>query len=122
MIWYIFAGDELRRDHKIIFPFFASFWKSYSNDDITFQTQLFQCESKLPPKYPGDSTKPNCTLTTKMTNIDRSLLEETVSPNGSTYYRLHYDLVVTLQAASAVMKFSSEIDGKEMGSVVASYE
>lgn len=89
---------------------------------MIFKTRLVQCETKRPPKYPGDLTKVNCTLTTKVTNIDRSLLVEKVSPNGSIYHNLQFDIVVTLQAASAVMKFSTEIDGKEMGSVVASYE
>lgn len=57
-----------------------------------------------------------------MTGIDRSLLVEVVSPNGLTYYNIYYNLVITLQKASAVMKFSSEINGKETGSVVANYE
>lgn len=57
-----------------------------------------------------------------MSGIDRSLLVEVVSPNGLTYYNIYYNLVITLQKASAVMKFSSEINGKETGSVVANYE
>lgn len=57
-----------------------------------------------------------------MTGIDCSLLKEYSSPNGSIYYKLPLDLVATLQAGSAVLKFSSEFDGKETGSVEASYE
>lgn len=122
MTWYILAGDELRRDHRIIFPFYDSVWKGYSNDDLILEHELIQCETMRPPKYPGESTKVNCTLITNMTGIDRSLLVEVVSPNGLTYYNIYYNLVITLQKASAVMKFSSEINGKETGSLVANYE
>lgn len=122
MTWYIFEGDELKRDHKIIFSFSVSCWKDCSKDDMIFKVKLIQCGAKQPPNYPDDSTKIDCTLTTNMTGIDCSLLKEYSSPNGSIYYKLPLDLAVTLQAASAVMKFSSEVDGKETGSVEASYE
>lgn len=40
--------------------------------------------------------------------------------DGNKYVRIHYDIVINIQ--SAIMKFSLEIDGKEMGSVDVNYE
>ena len=44
----------------------------------------------------------------------------TSKKDGSTYYDVYFDLVVTL--SSAVMKFSAEVSGKEVGSVIAKYD
>jgi hypothetical protein len=52
--------------------------------------------------------------------MDRSLLREVVGVDGKNYVDVNYSLVVTL--SSAIMKFSLEVKGKEIGSVTAEYK
>lgn len=122
MTWYILAGEELKRDEKIKFPFYRSVGEKLADDELTFVDQLIQCESTHPATYPGQSTSVNCTLTADLRGINRDLLQKKTSANFKRYYDIEFDLVVTLEAASPVMKFSLEVGGQEMGSVKARYD
>lgn len=121
MTWYIYQGEDLKRDQKLKFPFYRSLEDGFSSDSLVFDDELIQCETLQPAKYPKEGlTRTNCQLTADLRNVDRSVFKKKMSLQNGTYYEVHYDLVVTIQAA--VMKFSLEIDGKEMGSVEALYE
>lgn len=63
--------------------------------------------------------KPNWLLTSGLRDVDRTRFRKYVGVDTMTYFKVHNDLVVTMQAA--VMKFSLEIGGKEMESVQAKY-
>ena len=121
-MWYILQGQDLKRNQKIMFSFFRTLEEGFDDDSLIFQTELLQCDAPHPPRYPTtDVTKVNCVLTADLRAVDRSLFMKTRMVDGTGYgYDVHFDLALTVE--TAVMKFSLEIGGREMGSVTASYE
>jgi hypothetical protein len=86
-----------------------------------FKDTLHMSEHIEQPRYPDHpSIKTNCKMTADLRKVDKAKFEREVGHDGKRYDIIDYDLVVTLQPA--VMKFSLEIDGEEMGSVAAKYE
>lgn len=120
MTWYITRGDDLVRDQTIRFPFYRRLSDGFSDSDLIFNDELIQCESKQPPTHPSSVTKINCILKADLRSVDRTQFRRMVGVDGKTYYDVHYDLAITMK--SAVMKFSLEIKGKEMGTVDAKYD
>ncbi|KAK3378394.1 Hsp70 family protein-like protein [Podospora didyma] len=121
MTWYIYSGEDLKRDQKIKFPFFRTLEDDFPDDDLLFDTELVESESKMPPTYPnpGIDTKTSCLCTSDLRTMDRSLLQKKAGTDGKTYYNVHYDLVVSTEAAN--MRFSLEVNGVEMGAVLEKY-
>ena len=121
MTWYIYQGEDLKRDQKLIFPFYRSLDEGYSPQALIFRDELIQCEAIQPAKHPKEGvTKTNCVLTSDLTGVDVSHFKTKTTAKGAIYYDVYYNLAVTIEAA--VMRFSLEIDGKEIGSVTAAYE
>ena len=52
--------------------------------------------------------------------MSRDKFKRCTRKDGRTYYEVHYNLNVTFD--SAIMKFTSEMGGEEMGAVEANYE
>ncbi|MCJ1377667.1 hypothetical protein MMC17_000763 [Xylographa soralifera] len=121
MTWYIYQGEDLKRDQKLTFPFYHSLEENFPPKALIFTDELIQCEAVQPAKYPKQGvTNVNCVLTSDLTGVDRSHFKTKTSTRGAIYYDVYYNLAVTIEAA--VMKFSLEINGKEIGSVTAAYE
>ncbi|KAI1417493.1 actin-like ATPase domain-containing protein [Hypoxylon sp. FL1857] len=119
--WYIYTGEDLKRDQKIKFPFVRSIAvDSHTSNDFVFKDDLLSSDNTSAPAYPGRDTRVNCTLTADLTHMDKSVFKTQRGADGRTYYRVQYNLVVSTTAAN--MKFSLEFGGKEMGSVEATYE
>ncbi|KAI0131600.1 actin-like ATPase domain-containing protein [Hypoxylon sp. NC0597] len=119
--WYIYAGEDLKRNQRIKFPFCRNIdANDYTDDDFILSDDLLSSDRTSAPTYPDNNTKVNCTLTTDLSHVDKSLFKTRRGVDGKTYYRVSYDLVVSTTAAN--MKFSFEIGGKQMGSVEATYE
>jgi hypothetical protein len=122
MTWYIFRGEDLMREQSIKFPFFRTLPGSYADDSLIFEDELVQSEAKVPPVHPGPGlTSINCTLTADLRNVDRSQFAQVTGSDGEKYVKVYYDLVISIQTG-AVMKFSLEIKGKEIGTVIAKYD
>lgn len=60
-----------------------------------------------------------CQVRADLTGIDTKKLVKKTGADGKKYYEVKYFLV--LSTATVNMKFSLEFDGKEMGSVEATY-
>lgn len=121
MTWYIYRGEDLKREQTMKFPFYRTLDETYTPDDLIFKDELIQSENKIPPTHPSVSaTRTNCLLTADLRTVDKEQFRKRMGLDGRTYYDIYYDLVVTIQPA--IMKFSLEIMGKEMGSVDANYE
>ncbi|KAH8647033.1 Hsp70 family protein-like protein [Tricladium varicosporioides] len=119
LTWMTYAkGDDIQRDQEIKFPFYRSIKQDYTENDLIFEDELIESDAVNPPKYPG-VTKTNCTLTADFHNVPSAQFHHEVDKHGRPYYEVHYDLVVKLKAAS--MKFSAQINGKDMGSVEVKY-
>ncbi len=121
MTWYIYQGEDLKRDQRVVFPFYQSVEEDYGPDDLIFDDSLIHSEAIRAVKNPTEGvTKGNCSLKADLRKIPRKHFLRRTAPDRRPYYDIRYDLAVTVQ--SAAMKFSLEIDGKELGSVEASYE
>src|SRR5580693_1297022 len=121
MTWYIEKGEDLQRDQRIVFPFYRRLKENCEESELVFQDRLMTDESPRASRYPKEGiTKNNCVLTSDLRNLDRNLIQKVDGIDGQRYWDVNFDLVVTM--SSAVMKFSLEIKGKEMGTVTAKYE
>lgn len=105
-----------------MFPFYRTLKEGFENDSLIFEAELLHCDAPFPPRYPKkDVTKVNCVLTADLRTVDRSLFVKTPMADGTGYgYEVYFDLAVTIE--TAVMRYSLEIGGEEMGSVTALYE
>jgi len=83
---------------------------------------LFESKDKTAPRHSskGESIKINCIVKADLRGVTPDKFQQRTDSNGTTYFDVHYDLVVKLE--SALMTFSCEVDGKVMGSVEAKYK
>lgn len=119
MTWYIHKGEDLKRDHCVKFEFYHSIRVDCSPEEFIFNEKLSYSEADTAPTYPEDSVKTLCKLRADLRQVDKSSFEQKQGPDGKMYFRIHFDLVVS--TATALLKFSFEIGGKEMGSAMATY-
>lgn len=121
MQWYIHTGQDLKRDKKIVFNFYQTVAaEGFTSSKLIFTEELLQCEQVVAPEYPEKGViQSNCRLKSDLRKMNREHLCKKTSSSGESYYEIPYALVITLQAA--VMSFSVEVNGKEMGSVEAKY-
>lgn len=121
MNWYIHQGEDLKRNQTLKFSFYYRLPSSYSPHDLIFTIKLLQSENKIAPIHPSlTSTKTNCMLIADLRNVDKSLFKRRVGLDRKEYLDVDHDVVVSIN--EAVMKFSLEIGGKEMGAVEANYD
>ncbi|KAK4450231.1 hypothetical protein QBC34DRAFT_484501 [Podospora aff. communis PSN243] len=121
MKWYIRIGDDMQRDRKTRFSVYRNLDKDFSSSDLIFQDDLIECSDPTAPRHGSSGRKigVNCTLTFDLRSISREDMKKAVDTKGVIYYQVHYDLVITME--SALMKFSAEFKGREVGSVQADY-
>lgn len=81
---------------------------------------LYHNANKVADYPSANATKINCKLIADLREVDRSQFTKCTGVDGLTYYDIHYNLVITM--LPAMMKFSCEVRGKEVGSVSASYD
>lgn len=121
MTWYINIGDDLLRDQKIKFSFCRNINYNYSQMDLIFSDELYECGSAAAPRHPfkGDKFALNCSIISNLSRLPASKFEKRIDHKGKPYWSVHFDLVITLE--SAIMKFALEVDGESFGSVEAKY-
>ncbi|KAL8946545.1 MAG: hypothetical protein Q9222_007072 [Ikaeria aurantiellina] len=122
MTWYINRGEDMHRDQKIMFPFKRSLAHDYPPTKLVFEDELLECSLDQAVKWPKKGvTSVNCTLTADLRGVDKKHFHSKISTvDGTPYWDVHYDLVVSMK--TAIMKFSLEVEGEEMGSIEARYE
>lgn len=113
-------GEDLKRNRTVKFPLFRSVTVPYSPHELIFHEELITSEAKFPPRYPGPHTKVNCTVTADFRKVKKARFNHKRGLDGTKYIDINYTLVLSTDAAN--MKFSVEFDGKNLGSVDASYE
>ncbi|KAG8165646.1 hypothetical protein KVR01_004198 [Diaporthe batatas] len=114
-------GDDIGRDQKIEFPFFRDIDGDYSSADLIFVDELYQCDTQDAPLHPSKGPKldVNCRLTSDLRGVPSHHFQINHDLNWKPYYRVNYKLIVSLE--SALMTFSLEIGGKQMGKVEAKF-
>lgn len=121
--WYVYKGDDLKRDQPIRFPFFRTVKECHTREDLVFHDDLVWSDRIVAPTYPGPEIKTCCTLRADLGGVSRKKIRKKfirrTGSDGKLYYDIHYHLV--LSTAHANFKFSLEVDGQEMGSIEASY-
>jgi hypothetical protein len=121
MRWFIHQGEDLQRDQTVAHTFHAVLPQNYDQSDLIFTVELAQCENIKPAPYPKDGvTKANCSVKADLRNVPKSHFKEKTAIDGQTYYEITFNVVITMK--TAVMKFSLEIGGQELGSVQAKYD
>jgi len=120
MFWYIQKGESLERSRKIQFPFYRKFGSVVpAPEDLVISETLYECDSISAPKYPSNTLRANCTVTSDLRNAPKSAFRVKTPRKGNTYCEVHYNILVTINSAS--MEFSIEIDGKTYGKGKAEY-
>ncbi|KAL2276398.1 hypothetical protein FJTKL_00935 [Diaporthe vaccinii] len=114
--WYIYKGEELKRDQTIKLPFCRTFNEDYSVADLVVSDVLYYSEVLAAPSYPYAQIKKCCKVVSDLTDVTP---EKLIGADGKYYYRISYDLVVSTAAVS--LKFCLEYNGKEVGSVEVNY-
>ncbi|KAF4497861.1 Hsp70 family [Fusarium agapanthi] len=120
MWWYILKGQDLKRDQDIRHSFNRHVPKDHCDKDLLFRDKLSMSEVVLAPQYPTRDVRTNCTLTSDLRGVDKSLFKERVGIDGREWLQVKFELVISTREAA--MKFWLEYDGKEVGSVFATYE
>lgn len=120
MTWYIYKGEDLEREKRIEFPFYRRLADNFSDSELKFVDNLNISDRESAPAYPGDGfTEPYCSFECDLTRCDRSVLKALTGVDGEIYHDINYTL--TLTTVSAGFKFALELDGREMGSVEATF-
>ncbi|KAK8008221.1 hypothetical protein PG991_010772 [Apiospora marii] len=119
MTWYIYKGEELKRDSITKFSFYREVSVKADASSLIFEDALLMCDLPTAPTYPGNDVHVNCRLKSYLMGIDKSRFETVADPQGNKYYHINYDLVISTQDAN--MTFSLEVNGEKCGGVTAEY-
>lgn len=121
MTWYIYKGEDLKRDQIIKFPFFRILNGQYNSSDLIYYEDLFFAETNVAPDYPGPTVKTACRLRSDLSSLNKQDLglRARTGVDGKPYYDLNFCLV--LSTAEANLMFSLEINGKVFSTVEATY-
>lgn len=118
MTWYIHKGENLKRDQRVNFGFCRTFRQDCNPDELIIIDVLSYSETETAPAYPVSSVKTLCKLRSDLRRF-KSTFKKSKGIDGHMYFTVEYNLVVRTTAAN--LKFSLELDGKEMGGVEATY-
>ncbi|KAG6116280.1 hypothetical protein E4U14_000333 [Claviceps sp. LM454 group G7] len=115
------TGDDILRDQRFEIVIKFDFDDINGSSALTRTYSLWQCEDRIAPPHPSKAKKldRNCTVTADLTGVPKHNFHPERDTEGKLYYTLDINLVVALK--SAVMTFSMEVDGEEMGSAEVDY-
>ncbi|KAG6088705.1 hypothetical protein E4U15_005350 [Claviceps sp. LM218 group G6] len=121
MGWFIKTGDNILCDQRFDIPLISNFDDIHCLGDLTRTYILWQCEDKFAPFHPSKAKKlrRNCTVTVDLRHVAKGKFIPKIDTKGKLYYDLYVNLIMTYK--SAVMTFSIEVDGEEMGSTEVDY-
>lgn len=112
-------GADLNRDRTIKLPFYRTLVKKYTQNQLIFTDALYFSEAAVAPRYPGHEVTVCCRVRSDLRGLGKQDMVRRLGVDGRVYYDVKYNLV--LCTAHANLKFSLEFQGKEMGSVEATY-
>ncbi|KAG6102860.1 hypothetical protein E4U30_000048 [Claviceps sp. LM220 group G6] len=121
MGWFLRTGDNILCDQRFEIPLTFHFDDIHSLGDLVRTSSLWQCEDKFAPFYPSKGKKllRNCTVKGDLRHVAKRKFIPMTDTKGKLYYDLNINLVMTYK--SAVMTFSMEVDGEEIGSTEVNY-
>ncbi|KAF8244311.1 hypothetical protein K440DRAFT_559147 [Wilcoxina mikolae CBS 423.85] len=114
MRWYIQKGQELKRREPLKFQFYRDIPAEHKPEDLVFTDKLYESKAEIAPTHRWEGgVHAHCEVKSDFRGIDTSKLERKSKSDGTIYFSVHYDLVLT--SRSAMMTFSAEYDGKTCG-------
>ncbi|KAG5935630.1 hypothetical protein E4U59_005507 [Claviceps monticola] len=121
MEWFIKTGDNILRDQRFEIQMEFAFDDVHDADTLIYTHPLWQCEDKVAPPYPskGNKLAINCHVTADLRGVPKDKFIPRIDKEETIYHVLNINLVMTFK--SAVMTFSMEVDGEEMGSTEVDY-
>ncbi|KAJ4422617.1 hypothetical protein N0V82_002736 [Gnomoniopsis sp. IMI 355080] len=119
MKWYIKKGEDLKRAQDVKHSYHRTIRWDHHPVDLIFRTSLWYFQADVAPDYPGAAVKKVCKLRADLRQLDKTTFKTRLGHDGNLWFEVGYHLVISTAAAN--MKFSLEIDGKEVGSVEADY-
>ncbi|KAG5935632.1 hypothetical protein E4U59_005509 [Claviceps monticola] len=124
MKWFIETGETILRDQRFEIMLEFHFENIYNSVNFIRSYDLWQCEDKYAPDAPihpakAVKLKRNCSVTADLRSVPKDKFTRKSDKSGKSYYALNINLVMTFK--SAVMTFSMEVDGEEMGSTEVDY-
>ncbi|KAK1835325.1 hypothetical protein QBC39DRAFT_274984 [Podospora conica] len=125
MAWLIEIGHNIQRDQQIRSKGHRFLKEGYQPSDLVFTEELIECSDMEAPTHfdKGDNIRPNCSLEWDARSLPQEKFEKRYKDLCADFcdsYAIPYDFVIEIK--SAVMKFSVEMDGENMGSVEAKYD
>ncbi|KAG6230550.1 hypothetical protein E4U34_000368 [Claviceps purpurea] len=121
MEWFIKTGDNILRDQRFEIQMEFAFDDIHDAGTLIYTHPLWQCEDKVAPPYPskGNKLAVNCHVTADLRGVPKDKFIPRIDKEETIYHVLNINLVMTFK--SAVMTFSMEVDGEEMGSTEVDY-
>ncbi|KAG5977071.1 hypothetical protein E4U56_000475 [Claviceps arundinis] len=121
MKWFIGTGETILRDQRFEMTLEFHFENIYNSVDFIRKYDLWQCEDKDAPIHPAKAKKlkRNCSVTADLRSVPKDKFIRKSDKTGKPYYALDINLVMTFK--SAVMTYSMEVGGEEMGSTEVDY-
>lgn len=115
-------GTDLNRHDKIRFPCYHDISLDYEPGDLVFRDELFESCDALPPQFPweGSNLRRKCVVRSDFSSLDRSQLVRREEADGSGYYSVHYELVVTIQSPGMI--FAVEWAGLSFGKAYVDFQ
>ncbi|CCT63195.1 related to hsp70 protein [Fusarium fujikuroi IMI 58289] len=120
MEWYIRKGENLRRDRDERYSYIRHIPRSYTNNDLQFEDELWISDTVAASTHPTGEIKVTCVLESDLSSVNKSLFKKVRGIDGRKWWKVSYDLVISTREAA--MKFWLEFDGKEAGAVMAKYD
>ena len=119
---YMYKGENLERDKKIIFLFYRTLKEGCEPDELIFESGVMVSDAVCAPKNPRkDSTRTYCRGTVGFRGVPKEHLRRRTRADGETnYYDLYHDTSMTTMSAGFV--FALEIGGEVKGRVDVKYE
>ncbi|KAG6159395.1 hypothetical protein E4U37_003526 [Claviceps purpurea] len=121
MEWFIKTGDNILRDQRFEIQMEFAFDDIHDAGTLIYTHPLWQCEDNVAPSYPskGNKLAVNCHVTADLRGVPKDKFIPRIDKEETIYHVLNINLVMTFK--SAVMTFSMEVDGEEMGSTEVDY-
>ncbi|RKK94122.1 hypothetical protein BFJ68_g15279 [Fusarium oxysporum] len=120
MDWYIRKGDNLRRDRDQRYSYMRHIPRSYTDNDLQFEDELWVSDAVVAPAHPTKDIKIICVVESDLSSVNKSLFKKIRGIDGRKWWKVKYDLVISTREAA--MKFWLEFDGEEAGAVLARYD
>ncbi|PWW76338.1 actin-like ATPase domain-containing protein [Tuber magnatum] len=118
MRWYITKGDDVQENDPVRYTFFVN--RGSLDDSDLIKVPLLASDSPDPPDSSSSGwVSQVCVLEVNPKVIPKEKFTKKIGPDGQPYFRIKFDLLMSIQSATLVFQF--DIDGTKYQDVKANY-